>query len=249
MTPWTVSPRASSSSPSRSRSRRASATSRSRWASGPPTRGDSSSRAIRAPRGARLCEWNGDRQQLVDVLLRERRDQDRARLGLRLELFLDPAREDALAVERLQDRRRHERRDERHQHERREQRVRDHAGLEREVEHDQLGEPARVHQRAEHGAGAPVVARERVRRGGAPRACRRSRSGSAAAVIAHSSGRSSRPTSVRKPGVDEEQRQQQGDDEVLEPPRQAHAQLGVPGHGHPTRTRRRSRAMPICSVT
>ena len=57
-----------------------------------------------------------------------------------------------------QDRRGAHRRHQRHDHHHREQRRRDDAQVEADVEHDQLHQAARVHQRAEHGGVAPAQA-------------------------------------------------------------------------------------------
>ena len=88
--------------------------------------------------------------------------------------------------------------------------VGDHALLEREVEHDQLGQAARVHQRPDHRRRRASRSRSSRAAIAAPNELADDRDGDQQpASCSHSSGRSSRPTLVLQAGVGEEQRQQQ----------------------------------------
>ena len=99
-----------------------------------------------------------------------------------------PRRARAAAVNPLEQRRCHERGDDGHEHQHREQRRADDAGLQPDVEDDELGETARIHERADAERAAIVLARE-PRRGPARdelgedrgREDRRARSAAAAA--------------------------------------------------------------------
>ena len=152
---------------------RSSVAARSSRSSAPSTvaeRCGTMSRARMRSRGG--CELaSGPAMESSDVHVPRvlRRDDDRVpRLDERvagrhlaqrgLELLLRRGREPAVRVDQPERRAGHERRHERHDHEHREERRRDEAEVEPDVEHDQLGQAARVHEGADRRRVAPAEA-------------------------------------------------------------------------------------------
>ena len=206
--------------------------------------------------GVDLRERLGERQQRVEVLLVLRRDEDRARWrtapGCRPRSRARAWRSSSSTgshsslsrVDQPQDRPGHERRHERHHDEHREELRRDHAEVEPDVEHDQLGQAARVHQRADRGrvaqAEAAVARREPSRRRTCPTIATAIRS----SVISQSSGRLSALTSVLRPVTTKKSGSRTRTTKFSKRSRDVGGQAGAPRHDQPhdERSRRSPRS-------